>query len=137
MNKLGRIESVSSFVDWCKSYEFVLENDAYQGKTTNRKLIDLSESKDKRLWRLIERFVKKEEVKQVLLMKYYKNGKLGLHRDKGKHRMVWSLSSTDFNFIWNGDEYECNKGYIYNFDGKMIHGLKGTVSDRWCLCWWR
>jgi hypothetical protein len=137
MKKLGTIESVDSFVEWCESYEFILENDTYQGRKTNRKLIDLTESRDKRMWRLIERFVTREEVKQVLLMKYYKNGKLGLHRDKGKHRFVWSLSSKDFNFIWNGNEYECEERCIYNFDGKMIHGLQGEVSDRWVLCWWK
>jgi len=73
-----------------------------------------------------------------LLLFYEKGGKLNFHRDSSEYpKTAFSFSYENFEFIYDGQKYDCKKGKIYTFNSKLIHGIKRIENNRWCLVWWK
>ena len=136
MKCLGKIDSAENFENYCTQFSFLMEKDIFYHK--NRVILDwINEDFYGGYLRFEEIINKFGGCSKSLLLFYKKGGQLRLHRDSSEYgKVAYSISSKDFEFIFNGDKYNCRKGYVYSFNSKLVHGIERIKDDRWCLVWW-
>lgn len=156
MKVIGKID-LSNFVGWCEEMDPYLADDPYKSGIKRKvavigngidyfsvdgkkKLLVVDGLKIKK----VEDFIRKVDDYQdwslnndlCLLLKYQKGGGIKMHRDSsGYGKMAAIVSSSDYEFNHGGKKYDCKAGLIYQFDSKVLHGVK-NCKDRWSLAWW-
>lgn len=157
MDIIGRVE-LKSFVDWCQSMEGFLIDDPYKsgikrkvtvvGNGIDYFSVDGKKKllvKDGLKIEKVEKFINKVKGWEdwsldrdlALLLKYELGGGIKMHRDSsGYGRQAAIVSSCGYQFSHGKEKYDCKEGVVYQFDSKVLHGVK-SCQERWSLAWWK
>lgn len=145
MEIVRRISNLDSFIEWAETYRHLLTAGQYRSafkrqyveigwrceKGVYTKALD-----DERAFAIAERSGC-PDAKIFLLCLYQRGGGIKEHRDDtGYGKVAYGLSSTDYEFIHNGNHYHCEAGTIYKFNSKQPHSVPPVAAERWALLWW-
>ncbi|MGB3513840.1 MAG: hypothetical protein WBA93_32465 [Microcoleaceae cyanobacterium] len=74
----------------------------------------------------------------ALALHYRPGGNVDLHRDAtGYGQLAISVSSTDFVFRIENERHECQRGAIYLFRTKVLHGTEPLDRERFTIVAWK